>query len=514
MSKLRKYLWMTLGVIGILSVTAVVFATAVFENFDTYSSWVPTVNKCTYFSSDYVNGFRIVDAMRDTVASTCSGGRVHSAPYAARLRNQSLPDSVTTHAPYIEYISTNTDSAGKDGGVGTFSFWWKKWSTSTGNRFKMSYNSNGAGWVDFDSVNTGVVADTSWYFRTNNLNLAGDNIKIRITNQVNFPNSSSLAAQLDLDDIYIGDYTAPCIPSDATVFHPQPSIGPQNQHQCITICPSEAEHEICVGPVPMPDRVPSVRVIAGCGTNTPCDNPSCIPAVGFVWNPTWVWTQKIDGFYYCAKITWGPAPNTGGCVCVSFDDILPVSLSTFSAQTSTDGIRLNFSVASETNNDLFEIWRSTEADGNFAKIAEIPSQGNSTSGHNYEYVDRTVTVGQTYWYYLANVDLQGNRTEHRDFLRSTTFTGTNAIPTAFALSAYPNPFNPRTTISLSLPEASDVRVNVFDIAGRYVQTLGVSHYEAGTHSLTFDAGALPAGVYFVRAQAGSLTRTEKLLLLK
>jgi hypothetical protein len=207
MSKLRKYLWMTLGVIGILSVTALVFATAVSENFDTYSSWVPTVNKCTYFSSDYVNGFRIVDAMRDTVASSCSGGRVHSAPYAPRLRNQSLPDSVTTHAPYIEYISTNADSAGKDGGVGTFSFWWKKWSTSTGNRFKVSYNSNGAGWTDFDSVNTGVVADTAWYFKTYDLNLVGDNIKIRITNQVGFPSSSSLAAQLDLDDFYIGDYS-------------------------------------------------------------------------------------------------------------------------------------------------------------------------------------------------------------------------------------------------------------------------------------------------------------------
>jgi hypothetical protein len=193
---------------------------------------------------------------------------------------------------------------------------------------------------------------------------------------------------------------------------------------------------------------------------------------------------------------------------------LPVSLTTFSASSSSDGIRLSFVLASETDNDHFEIWRSTARDGNFAKIAELRSQGNTASGHNYEYVDRAVTAGQTYWYYLADVDLSGNRTEHRDFLRSTTFTGVNAIPTEFALSAFPNPFNPRTTITFSLPEAGDVHVNVFDIAGRQVQTLTQTHYDAGSHSLRFDASVLPAGVYFVRMESGVQVMTEKVLLLK
>jgi hypothetical protein len=69
------------------------------------------------------------------------------------------------------------------------------------------------------------------------------------------------------------------------------------------------------------------------------------------------------------------------------------------------------------------------------------------------------------------LNLSGNRTEHRELMRSATMTGSAELPSDYALSAYPNPFNPSTTTSFALPEAGVVRIAVFDVAGRWIQTL-------------------------------------------
>ena len=85
----------------------------------------------------------------------------------------------------------------------------------------------------------------------------------------------------------------------------------------------------------------------------------------------------------------------------------------------------------------------------------------------------------------------------------------------FALSgAYPNPFNPSTTIAYTLPAAGEVRLEVFDIAGRSVAVLARGVQNAGAHALTWNAAGLPSGVYLCRLQASGLAATQKVLLLK
>ncbi len=79
---------------------------------------------------------------------------------------------------------------------------------------------------------------------------------------------------------------------------------------------------------------------------------------------------------------------------------------------------------------------------------------------------------------------------------------------------YPNPFNSSTTISYSLPHASEVTLHVFDITGRVVSTLVEGAQAAGTHSVHFDAGTLPSGIYIYRLQAGSNSQGRKLILLR
>jgi predicted extracellular nuclease len=83
----------------------------------------------------------------------------------------------------------------------------------------------------------------------------------------------------------------------------------------------------------------------------------------------------------------------------------------------------------------------------------------------------------------------------------------------------PNPFNPKTTIAFTLPEAGDVSLEVYDVAGRRVATLIDRRLESGPHSVTWDgrteAGERAAsGVYFYKLVAGEQKTTRKMVLLK
>jgi hypothetical protein len=79
---------------------------------------------------------------------------------------------------------------------------------------------------------------------------------------------------------------------------------------------------------------------------------------------------------------------------------------------------------------------------------------------------------------------------------------------------YPNPFNPSTTIRFELPEASLVRLSVFDILGREVSVLVNERREAGVHEVTFNASGLSSGIYYYRIQAGNWVTTKSLMVLK
>jgi len=88
-------------------------------------------------------------------------------------------------------------------------------------------------------------------------------------------------------------------------------------------------------------------------------------------------------------------------------------------------------------------------------------------------------------------------------------------PAAFACSgAYPNPFNPTTTLSFTLPADQLVTLNVFDVSGRQVAQLVDGYRTAGTHEVTFDASNLASGVYIYQLVASHHTVTGKIMFLK
>ena len=81
-------------------------------------------------------------------------------------------------------------------------------------------------------------------------------------------------------------------------------------------------------------------------------------------------------------------------------------------------------------------------------------------------------------------------------------------------SAYPNPFNPVTMLSFSVPSEMDVEIIVYDMMGRVVSALVNDIYEPGYHEVNWDASQQSSGIYFVKFQAGSYFTTQKLMLIK
>jgi len=98
------------------------------------------------------------------------------------------------------------------------------------------------------------------------------------------------------------------------------------------------------------------------------------------------------------------------------------------------------------------------------------------------------------------------------------FKGTNQItqqilPNEFSLKNYPNPFNPTTTIEMSLPVASNWSISIFNITGQKVaEYKGFSN--AGVISVNWDASTNASGVYFYKGEAGQYSTTQKMILMK
>ncbi len=113
---------------------------------------------------------------------------------------------------------------------------------------------------------------------------------------------------------------------------------------------------------------------------------------------------------------------------------------------------------------------------------------------------------------------------NRVVLIADEVTGPSDVPDGakqFHLAAaYPNPFNPATTISFDLPQEAAVDLHVFDVAGRLVRVLAQGkHWTAGRVEMKWDGrddlgGLAPAGVYFYRLKAGEFVATRRMTLVK
>jgi flagellar hook assembly protein FlgD len=97
---------------------------------------------------------------------------------------------------------------------------------------------------------------------------------------------------------------------------------------------------------------------------------------------------------------------------------------------------------------------------------------------------------------------------------------TSCFPADFTLHPnYPNPFNAATEIRYRLPEATDVSLRIYNIAGQMVRTLVQARQPAGFHAAAWDGTddgrrAVASGIYFCRLQAGRAAETIKMALVR
>lgn len=191
---------------------------------------------------------------------------------------------------------------------------------------------------------------------------------------------------------------------------------------------------------------------------------------------------------------------------VAPDQFLDVALSSFEAQAGDNQVALRWTTSSEQNNISFKLSR----DGQMVRVIAAL---NLATGSTYNWTDENVVNGRTYSYTLSSVDVGGSEVE----LSTVNATPEHQVGVAqeFSLDQnFPNPFNPETDISFAVGELTTARLSVFDLTGRELVVLLNGDIEAGAHTIRFDAGELPSGVYFYKLSAPGYSATKKMVLMK
>ncbi len=153
--------------------------------------------------------------------------------------------------------------------------------------------------------------------------------------------------------------------------------------------------------------------------------------------------------------------------------------------------------------------------GDTTRFYEIDTQGNIDMTHiplsrNEQGFITAVHLPDTT--YAFDVDDNGNVNA---FKKSMTRTEVSPKVKTFNLGDnYPNPFNPSTTISFYVPKTEKIRLTICNLLGQKVTTLANRYFNAGTHSLTWQAANFSSGIYFYKLTAGNHTKIKKMLLQK
>jgi photosystem II stability/assembly factor-like uncharacterized protein len=199
--------------------------------------------------------------------------------------------------------------------------------------------------------------------------------------------------------------------------------------------------------------------------------------------------------------------GVSGSVVVNNLFVVPVELSSFTANVNGNSVRLNWITDTEKNNSGFAVERKTE-NNSFEQIDFIEGNGTSTEKNSYSFNDKNLSSGK-YVYRLKQMDYDGT------FEYSKEIEVEVSVPVVFSLEQnYPNPFNPATVINYSILSNEFVNLVVYNSIGEKVTTLVNNLQEAGNYQISFDASRLAAGVYIYKLQAGDFVSVKKMTLIK
>lgn len=203
---------------------------------------------------------------------------------------------------------------------------------------------------------------------------------------------------------------------------------------------------------------------------------------------------------------------------IVFSETIPAELSAFGAEVLDRAVAVNWTTASQTNNAGWRVMRSTDG-VNFVAVSElIPGAGTSDALLPYSFRDEGLPQAEIVYYRLDQIDLDGTIRPSNaiEVILGARFMD---LPTEFATSVYPNPFNPSTTVAYDLPSEANVSIVIYDALGQEVRRLVTEPKAAGRYTVQWDARDnlgrnVGSGVYIAKVEAGSFSTSQKMLLLK
>ena len=201
--------------------------------------------------------------------------------------------------------------------------------------------------------------------------------------------------------------------------------------------------------------------------------------------------------------------------------VVPVELTSFTADLSGKDVVLKWSTATETNNKGFEVQRSdvrSQSDevgispeggmSDWKNIGFVGGYGTTTEPNSYSFTDNNLSSGN-YEYRLKQIDFDGSY-EYSNVVEVEV----NAH-LQFALNQnYPNPFNPTTQIEYTIPKDGYVSLKVYNALGQEVANLINGIQKAGSHDVTFNASNLSSGVYYYRIESDNKVLVKKMMVVK
>jgi hypothetical protein len=204
----------------------------------------------------------------------------------------------------------------------------------------------------------------------------------------------------------------------------------------------------------------------------------------------------------------------------------PTRIRTFAATRSRGGINLNWTADANSENFGFDLYRSDREAGDYQLVNPEVIQPSATASdlHEYAFEDTQVEAGQTYFYQLADVGIEGNTTFYGPVDATTSASGVgkagkNAAQDYQLTAAYPNPFNGSAMIQYHLPQTGFVRIELFNLLGQKVRTLLAANQTSGSHQLQWNANddygqVVSSGVYFIQMIVNDFKTQQRILYLK
>ncbi|MCY7410821.1 MAG: T9SS type A sorting domain-containing protein [Chitinophagales bacterium] len=185
--------------------------------------------------------------------------------------------------------------------------------------------------------------------------------------------------------------------------------------------------------------------------------------------------------------------GTVGCLTITdtvdlttYCNPLPIELVYFSAACSKQTVELDWSTASELNNDYYVLERSSD-NLHFASIGTVDAAGNSSSAKNYSFIDQNPLMGGAY-YRLKQVDFNG----------SSTFSKVQSVScnSELGIFIYPNPSETETILQIQSSEKTNAVCEIMNVSGNVVFKKEIQLLQ-GSNELQIDESHFAKGIYDV-----------------